>query len=165
MAGWRAFNSIKEVLEKLSKPEDRALLFNSTVVPSMLYGSETWSLTKSEEHQLAVTERAMERRMLKITKLDHVRNEDIRQRTRVVDVVLESIKSKLRWAGHVARMKDDRWTKKVSDWYPRNHKRPVERPPRRWNDLMRARLGPMWRRMAQDRTKWKAAVDRQLVVS
>ncbi|MFH4984918.1 hypothetical protein AB6A40_011627, partial [Gnathostoma spinigerum] len=41
MAGWRAFNSIKEVLEKLSKPEDRALLFNSTVVPSMLYGSET----------------------------------------------------------------------------------------------------------------------------
>ncbi|MFH4979747.1 hypothetical protein AB6A40_006456 [Gnathostoma spinigerum] len=48
MAGWRAFNSIKEVLEKLSKPDDRALLFNSTVVPSMLYGSETWSLTKSE---------------------------------------------------------------------------------------------------------------------
>ncbi|MFH4983942.1 hypothetical protein AB6A40_010651, partial [Gnathostoma spinigerum] len=115
MAGWRAFNPIKEVLEKLSKPEDRALLFNSTVVPSMLYGSETWSLTRSEEHQLAVTERAMERRMLKITKLNHVRNEAIRQRTRFVDVVLENIKSKLRWVGHLARMKDDRWTKKVND--------------------------------------------------
>ncbi|MFH4982695.1 hypothetical protein AB6A40_009404 [Gnathostoma spinigerum] len=61
MAGWRTFNSIKEVLEKLSKPGDRGLLFDSTVVPSMLYGSETWLLTKSEEHQLAVTERAMER--------------------------------------------------------------------------------------------------------
>ncbi|MFH4976984.1 hypothetical protein AB6A40_003693 [Gnathostoma spinigerum] len=43
-AGWRAFNSIKEALEKLSKPEDRALLFNSTVAPSVLYGSETWSI-------------------------------------------------------------------------------------------------------------------------
>ncbi|MFH4979469.1 hypothetical protein AB6A40_006178 [Gnathostoma spinigerum] len=89
----------------------------------------------------------MERRMLKITKLNHVRNEGRRQRTRVVDVVLESIKSKLRWAAHVARMKDDRWSKKVNDWYPRNHKMPVERPPRRWNDLMRVRLGPMWRRL------------------
>ncbi|MFH4985048.1 hypothetical protein AB6A40_011757 [Gnathostoma spinigerum] len=131
----------------------------------MLYGIETWSLTKSEEHQLAVTERAMERRMLKITRLNYVRNEDIRKRTRVVDVVLESIKSKLRRAGQVARLKDDRWTEKVSDWYSRNHKRPVERPPRRWNDLVPARLGPMWRRMAQDRIKWKAAVDRQLINS
>ncbi|MFH4977278.1 hypothetical protein AB6A40_003987 [Gnathostoma spinigerum] len=150
MAGWRAFNSMKEFLEKLSKPEDRALLFSSTVVPSMLYGSETWSLTKSEEHQLAVTESAMERRLLKIKKLYHVRNEDIRQRTRVVGVVLESIKSKLRWPGHVARLKDDRWTKKVNDWYPRNHKKPVGRSRRRWNDLMSARLGPMWRRTAHD---------------
>ncbi|MFH4973481.1 hypothetical protein AB6A40_000190 [Gnathostoma spinigerum] len=165
MAGRRAFSSIKEVLEKLSKPGDRALLFDSTVVPSMVYGSETWSLTKSEEHQLTVTERAMGRRMLKITKLNHVSNEAIRQQTRIVDVVLESIKSKLRWAGHVARTKDDRWTKKVNDWYPRIHKRPVGRPPRRWNDFMRAGLGPVWRRMAQDRIKWKAAVDRQLVVS
>ncbi|MFH4976496.1 hypothetical protein AB6A40_003205 [Gnathostoma spinigerum] len=126
----------------------------------MVYGSETWSLTKSEEHQLAVTERAMERRMLKITKLNHVRNEAIRQQTRVVDVV-----SKLRWAGHEARMKGDRWTKKMNDWYSRNHKRPVGRPPGRWNDLMRARLGPVWRGMAQDSIKWKAAVDRQLVVT
>ncbi|MFH4983601.1 hypothetical protein AB6A40_010310 [Gnathostoma spinigerum] len=39
MEGWRTFNSIKEVLEKLNKPEDRALLFNSTVVPSVLYRS------------------------------------------------------------------------------------------------------------------------------
>ncbi|MFH4979744.1 hypothetical protein AB6A40_006453 [Gnathostoma spinigerum] len=107
----------------------------------------------------------MERRMLKITRLNHVCKEDIRQRTGVVDVVLESIKSKLLWTGHVARLKYDRWTKKVGDWYPRNHKRPVGRPPRRWNDLVRARLGPMWRRIAQDRIKWKAAVDRQLINS
>ncbi|MFH4981310.1 hypothetical protein AB6A40_008019 [Gnathostoma spinigerum] len=65
----------------------------------------------------------MGRRMLKITKLNHVYNEDIGQRTRAVDVVLESIKSKLRWAGHVARLKDDKWTKKLSDWYPMNYKR------------------------------------------
>ncbi|MFH4975542.1 hypothetical protein AB6A40_002251 [Gnathostoma spinigerum] len=94
---------------------NRALLLNTTVAPSMLCGSETWSLTKSEENRLTVTERAMERRMLKMTKPDHVCNEDVRQRTKVVDVVLESRKSKLRWAGHVARLRDDRWTKKVSD--------------------------------------------------
>ncbi|MFH4981236.1 hypothetical protein AB6A40_007945, partial [Gnathostoma spinigerum] len=166
MVGWVracAFSSIKEVLEKLSKPEDRALLFSTTVVPSILDESETWSLTKSEEHQLVVTEKATERRMLKITKLDHVRNEDIRQRTKVVDAVLESRKSKIRWAGHVARLKDDRWTRKASDWYSRSHERTMGRSSRRWNDLMRSRFGPMWRRMAQDRTKWKAAVDWQLL--
>ena len=26
------------------------------------------------------------------------------------------------WAGHVARMKDNRWTSRIIDWYPRETK-------------------------------------------
>ena len=31
-----------------------------------------------------------------------------------------------RWAGHVARMNDNRWTKRITDWCPYNDKKQKE---------------------------------------
>ncbi|CAM4422757.1 unnamed protein product [Lepidochelys kempii] len=78
-AGWGIFNSIKDVLQVKIDKAIHASLFNSTVLPAMLYGSDTWVLTKTEEQQLSVMERAMERRILGISIRDRVPNEMIRQ--------------------------------------------------------------------------------------
>ena len=43
-AGWNSFNSIKAVLIATAGKSLRSQLFNSTVLPAMSYGSETWSL-------------------------------------------------------------------------------------------------------------------------
>ncbi|VDM29517.1 unnamed protein product [Toxocara canis] len=48
-AGWRAFNSIKDMLKKKMSKTLRAHLFNITVLPAMLYASEIWTTTKNEE--------------------------------------------------------------------------------------------------------------------
>ncbi|VDM29720.1 unnamed protein product [Toxocara canis] len=66
-AGWRAFNSIKDVLKKKMSKTLRAHLFNSTVLPAMLYASETWATTKNEERRLTTAQMAMERCMLGIS--------------------------------------------------------------------------------------------------
>ncbi|MFH4980410.1 hypothetical protein AB6A40_007119 [Gnathostoma spinigerum] len=105
--GWVACNSIKEILANLNDPAMHAHLFNSIVLSSVLYGRETWSLTKKEEQRLTVAERAMERRILNVTLSDHVRNEEIRRIIQFRDVIEEFKRSKYRWAEHT-RLSDNR---------------------------------------------------------
>ncbi|KAK6747519.1 hypothetical protein RB195_000615 [Necator americanus] len=49
-------------------------------------------------------------------------------------------KAKHRWAGHIMRRIDDRWTKSTLEWIPRDAKRPRGRPPTRWSDVFAARM-------------------------
>ena len=140
--------------------KDRRCLFNSTVIKAMTYGSEVWSPTKAEENLLAVTERAMERRMLKVFLCDHIKNDTLRQMSGVKDVVVATRENKLRWAGHVARLRDDRWSSIIKNWLPRERKRPVGRPPLRWREYMVKVVGQNWQGIAQDRVVWKSCARR-----
>ena len=107
---------------------------------------------------LAVAERALERRMLKISIRDKIKNETIREMLGVQDV-LETRRSKMRWVGHVARMRDNRWTSRVIDWYTREMKRPRGRPPTRWEGYIRKKQGDRWKRLALKRQYWKSCCD------
>ncbi|KAE9412678.1 hypothetical protein Angca_003750, partial [Angiostrongylus cantonensis] len=100
----------------------RAHLFESTVLPALTYASETWSLRKQDEKSLSVIERAVVRTMLgefRCTQVrDGIRSFNLRQRSKIKDAVLYAKQSKIRWAGHVMRINDNRWTRAVSDWIP-----------------------------------------------
>ncbi|KAI5739732.1 hypothetical protein M8J77_022721 [Diaphorina citri] len=155
-AAWIGFNKIKDVLtdSKIDMPK-RADLFNTYILSAMTYGGETWNTTKKEEESLRVTQRAIERRMCKISRMDHIKNTEIRERTKVKDVVEVIYGNKKRWAGHVARFKDNRWTLRSTDWYPRGNKRKRGRPNTRWEDPLKKSVGLLWKRVAQDRDRWK----------
>ena len=88
----------------------------------MTYGAETWSLTKHLKNKLAVAQRSMERAMLGITIKDKIRNENIRARTKVEDILCKAEKAKGQWAGHVARMDINKWARKTTEWTPRDKK-------------------------------------------
>ncbi|XGW23838.1 hypothetical protein V3C99_005785, partial [Haemonchus contortus] len=62
-----------------------------------------------------------------------IRSSELRHRTKIRDAVDYAKKSKIRWAGHVMRYSDDRWTRAVTDWIPRDIKRTPGRPPTRWS--------------------------------
>ncbi|KAE9420788.1 hypothetical protein Angca_003934, partial [Angiostrongylus cantonensis] len=123
-AAWGAFKSTEEVVKKTKNIRLRAHLFESTVLPALTYASETWSL--------------LERTMLGVSRFtqvrDGIRSSDLRQRSKFKDAVLYSKQSKIRWAGHVMRMNDSRWTRGVSDWIPRDVNRTAGRPPTRWSE-------------------------------
>ena len=74
----------------------------------MTYGSETWSLTKKQRERLAVAQRDMERSMLGITRKDKKRNEQIREKTGVDDIMEQIDVMKWSWAGHLGRMENGR---------------------------------------------------------
>ena len=76
---------------------------------------------------------------------------------RVKDWVDEQKRRKFRWAGHVARRKDGRWTTSLLDWIPHLGRRAQGRPLTRWDDAIRKcarQAGQEWKDAAQDRDWW-----------
>ena len=91
-------------------------IMDTVILPAMTYGAETWTLKKHQERKLAVAQRNMERSLLSITKRDMIRNEEIRCKTGVTDIIEKVQCMKGQWAGHVARMSHTRWAKMTSEW-------------------------------------------------
>ncbi|KAE9417351.1 hypothetical protein Angca_003448, partial [Angiostrongylus cantonensis] len=137
-AAWGAFKSIEDVVKRTKNTRLCAHLFDSTVLPALTYASETWSLRKQDERSLSVIERAVERTMLGVSRFtqirDGIRSSDLCQRSKIGDAVLYAKQSKIRWAGHVMRVIDNRWTSAFSDWIPRDVKSTAGRPPTRWSE-------------------------------
>ena len=93
--------------------------------------------------------------MLGIKLQDRVPCKIIRQKTGVTDVIKHATKLKWKWAGHVARFTDNRWTKRCTDWRPRNGYRTRGRPTTRWHDDIAKHKGFTWSREAQNRENWR----------
>ena len=78
--------------------------------------------------------------------------------------IVRVIKStRLRWAGHVARMEEGRGVHKVLVGKLEG-KKPLGRPRRRWKDNIKMDLEEVgrgcgdWVKLAQDRKRWQALV-------
>ena len=78
--------------------------------------------------------------------------------------IVRVIKSRrMRWAGHVARMGEERWVYRVLVGKPEG-RRPLGRPRRRWVDDIRMYLQEVgcgyvdWTGLAQDRDRWRTLV-------
>ena len=140
---------------KKTSMEIKRKVFNEYILPVMTYGSETWALQNSMMAMLAVAQRKMERIMLGIRLLDMKRNSWIRSQTGVTDISDYIRSAKHRWAGHVARLQDNRWTIRVSEWTPREWTRKPGHPKTRWRDEMKKHLGSTWTRMAKDKDLWR----------
>ena len=98
----------------------------------------------------------MERKILQIKlKKDKIPHRDIRKQTHFEDVQKHIGKQKWRWAGHLGRMHDNRWTKRCTEWQPREGRRNRGRPARRLRDDIEVTAGKTWMRKTKDREEWR----------
>jgi hypothetical protein len=91
----------------------------------VLYGSETWSLTLSEEHRLRVFENRVLRRIFGL-KRDEVtgewrklHNEELRDLYSSPSIIRIIKSRRMRWAEHVARARTER--RRIGNWWERDH--------------------------------------------
>ena len=75
-----------------------------------------------------------------------------KRKDNVTDVIEQIRRQKWTWAGHVSRIRDNRWTLRITTRKPYEMKTPRGRPARRWRDeLDDYRKGTIWQRIAQYR--------------
>ena len=65
---------------------------------------------KDIANKMEVCQRKMERKMLGLKQIDRIPNSTIKERTKVDNILKVITKTKWKWAGHVARMNNNRWT-------------------------------------------------------
>jgi len=145
-------------------------IYRTTILPVVLYGCETWSLTLREERRLPVFENRVLRRAFG-PKRDEVtgewrklHNEDLRYLYSLPNIVRVVKSRRIRWAGHVARMGDGRGVHRVLVGKPEG-KRPLGRPRRRWEDNIKMDLQEVggdgdWMELARDRDRWQTLVNK-----
>jgi hypothetical protein len=145
-------------------------IYKTILVPVVLYGCETWSLTLREEHRLRVFENRVLRSIFG-PKWDEVTGEWRKLHNKELDIlypspnIIRQIKSRrMRWEGHVARMGEERKVYRVLVGRPEG-RRSLGRPGHRWEDEIRMDLGEIgwgsveWIQLAQDRDPWQALVN------
>lgn len=151
---WNKYWGLKEIF-KSDLPQDiKTKVMNSSLLPCLTYGCQTWKFTAETRKKIIVCQRGLERSMLKLRKLDKIRHTKIRKITKATNALSHAKKMKWKWAGHVARLTDQRWTKKVTFWNGPLGKRRKGRPVTRWEDDIKVTAGSNWRKIAEDRDKW-----------
>jgi len=144
-------------------------IYRTVILSVVLYGCVTWLLTLREERKLRVFENIVLKRIFG-PRSDEVTGERRRLHNEELNDLYSSpniarvIKSRrMRWAGHVTRMGEERGVYRVLLRKPEG-KRPLGRPRLRWVDNIRMDLQEVgcgymdWIGLVQDRDRWRTLV-------
>jgi hypothetical protein len=145
-------------------------IYKIIILPVVLYGCETWSLTLREEHRLRVFENRVQRRIFGPKRSEvtggwrKLHNEELHGLYSSPSIIRVIKGRRMRWAGHVARMGEVRGACNILVGKPEG-RRPLGRPRRRWEgnikmDLREIGFGDVnWIHWAQDRDRCRTLVN------
>jgi hypothetical protein len=133
-------------------------MYKTIIRPVVIYGAETWTLTKKNEKMLMAWERKMLRKIYGPTKesgqLRIRTNSELMTKYKSQDIVTAVKIRRLEWFGHVIRINEARIVKKIFE-EKLKERRGRGRPRLRWiNDVeedLRMLGVKRWRKKALDR--------------
>ena len=160
-AGWMKWRQASGVLCDKRVPQKlKGKFYRTTIRPAMLYGAECWPTKRRHIQQLSVAEMRMLRWICGHTRLDRVRNDDIRDRLGVAPIEEKLIQHRLRWFGHVHRRPPEAPVHRGIIRRDNNVKRGRGRPNLTWEEAIKRDLKewniPM--ELCLDRSAWKEAI-------
>jgi len=145
-SGNACYHSVQNLLSsRLLFKNLKIKIYRTIILPVILYGCETWSLTMRAERKLRVFENMVLRRIFgprrdEVTgEWRRLHNEELHDLYSSPNIVRVIKSRRMRWAGHVARMCEVREVHRVLVGKPEGM-RPLERPRRRCVDNIRMDL-------------------------
>ena len=139
-------------------------LFRSNDLSALIYGSETWIITKGDEKMLDTFLHKCIRNILKIYWPEKISNIEARKTVEIEKISTIVKKRRWQWIGHVLRMDNNRNAKIALDWTPEG-KRRRGRPKETWRRTVekdRKQLGfDSWaaaKGKVEDQTKYRGFV-------
>jgi hypothetical protein len=151
----------KLITSQLLKRKSKYQLYKTTILPAVLYGCESWTLSKAHEALLGGFQRKILRRTYRAVQIDGVwqrcYSQELYSLFNGVDIIKRIKINRLRWAGHVIRRENEEIIKRLMIVKPEG-KRKKGRPRMRWMDGVDGlrNLGVVnWRAKAQERDSWR----------
>ena len=139
-------------------------IFNTNVKSILLYGSETWRMTKKTLQKIQTFINTCLSRIFRIRWPDKINNKELWERGSQEPVAEQILRRKWGWIGHTLRKPADSITRQALTWNPQG-KRKRGRPRNTWRRDTEAelkRLGSSWggaEKRAQSRAEWRVVVD------
>jgi len=134
--GNACYHSVQNVLSsRLLSKNLKIKTYRTIILPFVLYGCEAWSLTLREERKLRVFDKMVLRRIFGPRRDEETRewrrlhNEELSDLYSSPNIVRVIKSRRMRWAGHVARMGEERGVYRVLLGKPEG-RRPLGRPRR-----------------------------------
>jgi len=148
-----AFSKRRELLTRRFRKRVKNKIVKTLVWSVLLYGCETWTLTKETARRLEAVEMWLWRRMEKISYTDRITNEEVLKRVGEERQIMNLIRSRKRnWMGHILR--GESLMKEVVEGRMEG-KRTRGRPRKGMlDDLIGSSFGDMKRR-AENREEWR----------
>ena len=160
-----AFAMLKNIWKtKQIRTKTKLRIFNSNVKSVLLYGSESWRLTKGDLNKLQTFVNGCLRRIMDIKWYDKITNATVWERTAHIPVEQEIQKRRWRWIGHTLRKPTTNLTRQALLWNPQGARR-RGRPKNTWRREVEKDvqvIGRTWKeleKIARDRRTWKEIVD------
>lgn len=107
--------------------------YNIMAIPTLLYGSECWTLTQQLKQRLEAAEMRFLRAVAGYRLIDQRRSEDIRRELQIEDIISKIKNYQIKWLEHVERMNQDRFPRVLLNYDPKG-RRDQGRPCKRWRD-------------------------------
>lgn len=123
--------TIRRTLRNKVRQETTMKFYKTMAVPVLMYGSETWVNKKKYQNAIQSSEMKFLRSVNKCTKLDKIKNEDIRKNLDIFSLNKKIQNNKERWKEHVLRMDENRFPKQALRYQIKGRRDPG-RPRKRW---------------------------------
>ena len=134
------------------------------MLPSLLYGCDTWTCYKRHIKKLDQFHLRCLRKVLRVSWKDHVPNQEILRWAELTGIEAMLNLAQLRWSGHVTRMDVSRLPKQLFHAELSTGKRHKGGQRKRYKDVLKSTLKAYnipvdeWQVLAQDRPAWRAAI-------
>ena len=155
---WKACNKLDNIWRSKLTKKVKVKLFQATVESVLLYGSETWTVTKKIGKSIDGCYTRMLRKALDVSWKKHMTNKELYDHLPKITTIIS--KRRLQFAGHCKRS-EGKVVSELVTWRPTQGKRSAGRPTTTFVDLLHQDTGFTTREIEtcmQDRSVWRAII-------